>query len=312
MTHALDIAKLEKAYGPQRVLKGVSFSVRPGSIMGLLGPNGAGKSTLIRSVMGIVEPDAGTIHLNGEAWSREGVRGIGYLPEERGLYKDMKVGEQAVYFAQLKGMDKADAIRALKAWFERLEVDGWWDRKVSDISKGMAQKVQFICTVVHNPSLLILDEPLSGFDPINARRIIDAVRDLAADGTSILLSTHDMPSVERLCDEVVLINGGEVVLSGKADILREEGWSGEQEVVFRGNDLAFTNALGALAHLDGISPDIADGVRRAHLRLRDAAHPGAVLQALSQSVEVLEFVKVRPTMESLFIQAVNAAQTEAA
>lgn len=314
MTPALDIAQLEKAYGAQRVLKGVSFSVQPGSIMGLLGPNGAGKSTLIRSVMGIVEPDAGSIRLNGEAWSREGVRGIGYLPEERGLYKDMKVGEQAVYFARLKGMAKADAIRALKAWFERLEVDGWWDRKVSDISKGMAQKIQFICTVVHKPSLLILDEPLSGFDPINARRIIDAVRELAADGTSILLSTHDMPSVERLCDEVVLLNGGEVVLSGQADVLREEGWAGEQQVVFRGQNLAFTSALGAMAHLDRIEPDVAEGVKRAHIRLRDPAHPSAVLQALSASVDLLEFVKVRPTMESLFIQAVDAAgaQTEAA
>jgi len=314
MTPALDIAQLEKAYGAQRVLKGVSFSVQPGSIMGLLGPNGAGKSTLIRSVMGIVEPDAGSIRLHGEAWSREGVRGIGYLPEERGLYKDMKVGEQAVYFARLKGMAKADAIRALKAWFERLEVDGWWDRKVSDISKGMAQKIQFICTVVHKPSLLILDEPLSGFDPINARRIIDAVRELAADGTSILLSTHDMPSVERLCDEVVLLNGGEVVLSGQADVLREEGWAGEQQVVFRGQNLAFTSALGAMAHLDRIEPDVAEGVKRAHIRLRDPAHPSAVLQALSQTVDLLEFVKVRPTMESLFIQAVDAAgaQTEAA
>ena len=176
MTHALEIAQLEKAYGAQRVLKGVNLDVKPGTIMGLLGPNGAGKSTLIRSVMGIVEPDAGSIRIGGQPWSREAVRGVGYLPEERGLYKDMKVGEQAVYFARLKGMDKADAVRALKGWFERLEVAGWWDRKVSDISKGMAQKIQFICTVVHEPALLILDEPLSGFDPINARRIIDAVR----------------------------------------------------------------------------------------------------------------------------------------
>ena len=307
MDHALEIAQLEKAYGAQRVLKGVSFSVKPGSIMGLLGPNGAGKSTLIRSIMGIVEPDAGVIRLGGQSWSREAVRGIGYLPEERGLYKDMKVGEQAVYFARLKGMERSAAITALKGWFERLEVDGWWDRKVSDISKGMAQKIQFICTVVHKPSLLILDEPLSGFDPINARRIIDAVRELAADGTSILLSTHDMPSVERLCDEVVLLHGGQVVLAGEADTLREEGWSGEQEVVFRGNDLAFTNALGAMAHLERIEPDVADGVRRAHLRLRESTQPGAVLSALGNAVEILEFVKVRPTMESLFIQAVHRA-----
>ncbi|MDA8695633.1 ATP-binding cassette domain-containing protein [Flavobacteriales bacterium] len=310
MTNALSIAQLEKSYGAQRVLNGVSFEVPKGAIVGLLGPNGAGKSTLIRSIMGIVEPDAGSIHLEGRPWSREVVRGIGYLPEERGLYKDMRVGDQAVYFARLKGMAKADAVSALRHWFERLEVEGWWDKKVSDISKGMAQKIQFICTVVHDPGLLILDEPLSGFDPINARRIIDEVRALASAGTSILLSTHDMPSVERLCDEVVMLNGGKVVLSGGADALRESGWSGQQEVVFKGNDIAFTNALGTLGHLDSITTEASDGLRRAHLRLRDGVPPGQLLQALGGAVEVNEFLKIRPTMESLFIQAVD--QTAAA
>ena len=309
MTHALRISGLRKSFGEQQVLDGVGFDVPKGAILGLLGPNGAGKSTLIRSIMGIVEPDGGTIELDGTPWSREAVRRIGYLPEERGLYRDMKVGEQAVYFARLKGMDRAEAITALKAWFERLEVDGWWDKKVSDISKGMAQKIQFICTVVHQPSLLILDEPLSGFDPINARRIVDVVRLLAESGTTILLSTHDMPSVERLCDRVVLLDRGNIVLAGEADALRESGWSGEQEVVFRGNDIAFTNALGTLAHLDGIQPDVAEGTRRAAIRLRNPEQPGQVLQALGQAVELLEFVKVRPTMESLFIQAVQSGAT---
>ena len=306
MTHALRISGLRKSFGEQQVLDGVGFDVPKGAILGLLGPNGAGKSTLIRSIMGIVEPDGGTIELDGTPWSREAVRRIGYLPEERGLYRDMKVGEQAVYFARLKGMDRAEAITALKAWFERLEVDGWWDKKVSDISKGMAQKIQFICTVVHQPSLLILDEPLSGFDPINARRIVDVVRSLAESGTTILLSTHDMPSVERLCHRVVLLDRGNIVLAGEADALRESGWSGEQEVVFRGNDIAFTNALGTLAHLDGIQPDVTEGTRRAAIRLRNPEQPGQVLQALGQAVELLEFVKVRPTMESLFIQAVQS------
>ena len=314
MTHALRISGLRKSFGEQQVLDGVGFDVPKGAILGLLGPNGAGKSTLIRSIMGIVEPDGGTIELDGTPWSREAVRRIGYLPEERGLYRDMKVGEQAVYFARLKGMDRAEAITALKAWFERLEVDGWWDKKVSDISKGMAQKIQFICTVVHQPSLLILDEPLSGFDPINARRIVDVVRSLAESGTTILLSTHDMPSVERLCDRVVLLDRGNIVLAGEADALRESGWSGEQEVVFRGNDIAFTNALGTLAHLDGIQPDVTKGTRRAAIRLRNLEQPGQVLEALGQAVELLEFVKVRPTMESLFIQAVQSgtATTEPA
>lgn len=309
MSHALSLAELHKSYGTQSVLAGVSFEVPKGAIVGLLGPNGAGKSTLIRSIMGIVSPDEGTIQLDGKPWSRALVRGIGYLPEERGLYKDMRVGDQAVYFSRLKGMGKSDAVRELRLWFEKLEVEGWWDKKVSDISKGMAQKIQFICTVVHKPGLLILDEPLSGFDPINARLIIQQVRALAAEGTSILLSTHDMPSVERLCDHVVLLNQGQVVLSGGADDLRESGWTGEQDVVFKGNDIAFTNALGALAHLDSIGPDNAEGTRRAHLRLRDTTPPGQLLQALGGAVEVLEFVKVRPTMESLFIQAVNASET---
>lgn len=310
MSTALSIAQLEKSYGTQRVLDGVSFEVPKGAIVGLLGPNGAGKSTLIRSIMGIVEPDAGSIHLEGQPWSREAVRSIGYLPEERGLYKDMRVGDQAVYFARLKGMGKAEAVKALRHWFERLEVEGWWDKKVSDISKGMAQKIQFICTVVHGPGLLILDEPLSGFDPINARRIVDEVKALSAAGTSILLSTHDMPSVERLCDEVVMLNGGKVVLSGGADALREAGWSGQQEVVFKGNDIAFTNALGTLGHLDGIVVEPTAGLRRAQLRLRDGVPPGALLRALGEAVEVCEFVKVRPTMESLFIQAVDQTATE--
>ena len=308
MAQALSIAQLRKSFGSQSVLDGVSFDVQQGHIVGLLGPNGAGKSTLIRSIMGIVEPDGGTITLNGNTWSPDAVRGIGYLPEERGLYRDMKVGEQAVYFARLKGMRRREAIEALRGWFERLEVDGWWDKKVSDISKGMAQKVQFICTVVHNPPLVILDEPLSGFDPINARRIVDTVRQLASEGTSILLSTHDMPSVERLCDEVVLLNRGKVVLSGQADDLRESGWSGEQEVVFKGNDLAFTNAMGSMAHLESIAPDVAPGLRRASIRLREVDRSGAFLASVGSAVEVVEFVKVRPTMESLFIQAVEQSE----
>ena len=309
MSTTLQVTQLEKAYGPQKVLDGVTFDVPKGSIVGLLGPNGAGKSTLIRSIMGIVEPDAGDIRLAGRPWSREAVQGIGYLPEERGLYKDMRVGDQAVYFAQLKGMKKADATAALRLWFDRLEVQGWWDKKVSDISKGMAQKIQFICTVVHRPSLLILDEPLSGFDPINARRIIKEVRTLAEEGTSVLLSTHDMPSVERLCDQVVMLDRGRVVLSGRSEALRESGWDGTQEVLFKGTDMAFTIALGALAHLDTSGPSPVAGIRKAKIRLREGVTASALLSALMQSVDIVEFIKVRPTMESLFIGAVERANT---
>ena len=308
MSTTLQVHQLAKSYGAQHVLDGVTFEVPQGEIVGLLGPNGAGKSTLIRSIMGIVKPDAGEIRLSGQPWSRSAVQGVGYLPEERGLYKDMRVGEQAVYFAQLIGMQKADAVAALRTWFERLEVEGWWDKKVSDISKGMAQKIQFICTVVHRPSLLILDEPLSGFDPINARRIIKEVRALAAEGTSVLLSTHDMPSVERLCDRVVLLNRGKVVLAGPSESLRESGWDGTQEVLFKGTDMAFTVALGALAHLDALEPSSVEGIRKARLRLRSGVTPAALLSALMASVDIVEFIKVRPTMESLFIGAVERAK----
>ncbi len=311
MTPTLSLSQLQKSYGTQSVLDGVTFDVPPGSIVGLLGPNGAGKSTLIRSIMGIVEPDGGEVLIGGQPWSREGARGIGYLPEERGLYRDMSVGQQAVYFAQLKGMKKPEAVASLKTWFERLEVQGWWDKKVSDISKGMAQKIQFICTVVHQPKLLILDEPLSGFDPINARRIIEVVRSLAADGTSVLLSTHDMPSVERL-----VRSSGHVESRSRGvcpvhlpSSERQDG-TGVQEVLFKGNDMSFTHALGALANLDSIGPTSMSGVRKASIRLRDGVGPADVLRALTQTIEVMEFIKVRPTMESLFIDAVSNVESE--
>ena len=306
---ALLIDQISKSYGSQKALDAVSFSVAKGKIFGLLGPNGAGKTTLLRMLNGITNPDAGSISFFGDPLSRLHLPRIGYLPEERGLYKTMRVGEQALYFAQLRGMSKEDARSKLKHWFVRLEVDGWWNKEVSEVSKGMAQKIQFILSILHEPDLLILDEPLSGFDPINARRIIEEVRSLAADGTSVLLSTHDMPSVERLCDQVVMLNQGRVVLSGSSSDLRETGWDGSQEVLFKGNDMAFTHALGALANLDSIGPTAISGVRKARIRLRDGVEPTDVLRALTQTMEVMEFIKVRPTMETLFIDAVSKVES---
>ena len=202
MTYALQIDRLQKAYGQQQVLDGVSFDVPQGSIMGLLGPNGAGKSTLIRSIMGIIAPDAGTITIGGKPWSREAVQRLGYLPEERGLYKDMKVGEQAVYFARLKGMEKDAAIRSLRHWFERLEVDGWWNKKVTDVSKGMAQKIQFICTIVHSPDILILDEPTNHLDIEGVQALAEGLK--SYEGTIIFVS-HDRWFVSELASRVIEI-----------------------------------------------------------------------------------------------------------
>ena len=259
-TPALELFDVSKRYGTHIALDGVSLEVPQGSIFGLLGPNGAGKTTLIRMVAGITGPDQGSISFFGEAMSSEHISSLGYLPEERGLYKNMRVGEQAMYFARLRGMGKKEAERELTDWFERLEVDGWWDKEVADLSKGMAQKIQFIVAVLHKPKFLILDEPLSGFDPINASRIRAEINRLRDEfGTTILLSTHDMSSVDELCDHVALINNGKKILEGPVSALRENARAGRIELQFRGNLIGFTAALGAgailheaLSHSDNI------------------------------------------------------------
>lgn len=315
-TAALQIDGLVKSYGDHCALDGVSMVVKPGRIVGLLGPNGAGKSTLIRIVMGILGADGGSVRVNGSDWTRDVLNDVGYLPEERGLYKDMKVGEQALYFAQLHGMSKKAAVLELREWFKRLDVDGWWDRKVEDLSKGMAQKVQFICAVVHAPKVLILDEPLSGFDPVNARRIVDEIRRLAATGTAVLLSTHDMSRVEALCDEVLLLNQGKIVMAGESEALREAGWNGEYAVTYCGSDVSFARALGASCILGDVdrpddpseAPTHAD--RTARITLRPGFKLSATLAAVADAVDVVEVRKLRPTMQELFIHAVSTEKTE--
>ena len=247
---ALKLRDVSKRYGSHVALDRVSLDVPQGSIFGLLGPNGAGKTTLIRMVAGITGPDQGSISFFGEPMSSDHISSLGYLPEERGLYKNMRVGEQAMYFARLRGMGKIEAKRELTDWFDRLEVNGWWDKEVADLSKGMAQKIQFIVSVLHKPKFLILDEPLSGFDPINASRIRAEINRLRDEfGTTILLSTHDMSSVDELCDHVALINNGVKILEGQVSALRETARAGRIELKFRGNLISFTAALGAGAIL---------------------------------------------------------------
>ena len=215
----LQINDITKTYGSFRALDGVSLHVRRGTVFGLLGPNGAGKPTLIRIINHIIAPDSGTLLFDGHTMTDNDVMQIGYLPEERGLYKKMRVGEQAIYLARLKGLDKATAQQRLNQWFSRLDIGDWWNRPVEELSKGMQQKVQFVVTMLHNPQLLILDEPFSGFDPVNADMLKREILRLKEEGTTIIFSTHNMPSAEELCDDIALINHARVVLSGSlADI----------------------------------------------------------------------------------------------
>ena len=215
----LQINDITKTYGSFSALDGVSLHVRRGTVFGLLGPNGAGKTTLIRIINHIIAPDSGTLLFDGHTMTDNDVMQIGYLPEERGLYKKMRVGEQAIYLARLKGLDKATAQQRLNQWFSRLDIGDWWNRPVEELSKGMQQKVQFVVTMLHNPQLLILDEPFSGFDPVNADMLKREILRLKEEGTTIIFSTHNMPSAEELCDDIALINHARVVLSGSlADI----------------------------------------------------------------------------------------------
>lgn len=215
----LTIDNISKSFGNYRALDGVSLHVRRGSVFGLLGPNGAGKTTLIRIINHIIRPDGGTILFDGHPMTDADVMQIGYLPEERGLYKKMRVGEQAIYLARLKGLDKSTAEQRLRQWFDRLEIADWWNRRVEELSKGMQQKVQFVVTVLHNPQLLIFDEPFSGFDPVNADLLKREILRLKEQGATVIFSTHNMPSAEELCDDIALIDHAQVVLSGSlADI----------------------------------------------------------------------------------------------
>ena len=233
----IEVINVTKRYAEHVALNNVSLSVPEQSIYGLLGPNGAGKTTLIRILNQITGPDTGQVLIDGEPLRPQHVERIGYLPEERGLYKKMKVGEQAIYLAQLKGISKADATRRLKAWFNRFEISEWWDKKVEELSKGMQQKVQFITTVIHEPDILIFDEPFSGFDPINANLLKESILELRDQGATILLSTHNMNSVEELCDSITLINKGETILEGRVDEIKAQHRSSEEAPLPSMNDI---------------------------------------------------------------------------
>jgi ABC-2 type transport system ATP-binding protein len=223
MENIIEVHHLKKYFATQKAVDDISFNIRSGSIFGLLGPNGAGKTTLLRMVTGIFYPDEGEIIFDGRKFDPSNdVRMIGYMPEERGLYKKMKIGEQAVYLARLKGLSKEDAMTKIKAWFVRLQMESWWNKKVEDLSKGMSQKLQFVTTVLHQPKLIILDEPFSGLDPVNANLIKDEIHRLAKEGSTIIFSTHRMEQVEEICDHIVLVNKGKKVLDGTVRGIKNE------------------------------------------------------------------------------------------
>lgn len=278
----LQCEDITKKFGEFTALDDVSIEVPSGKIFGLLGPNGAGKTTLIRIINRITIPTAGKVMLDGKLVTDEDVRAIGYLPEERGLFKKMKVGEQSIYLAKLKGLSTAEATAELKKWFIKFGIQSWWDKKVEELSKGMAQKVQFITTVLHRPKLLILDEPFSGFDPVNAQMIRNEILRLRDEGTTIILSTHNMESVEELCDEIALINKSHLVVSGRTDEIRRE--YGDRKV-----ELVYTDSEGQ--HTE-IIPVEADG--------------NAVLrETLDRGVTVNSYREIVPRMNDIFIKLVT-------
>jgi ABC-2 type transport system ATP-binding protein len=292
-----------KSFATHQALTDVSIEVPKGCIFGLLGPNGAGKTTLIRIINQITGPDSGEVIFNGSRLKREHVHLIGYLPEERGLYKKMKVGEQAMYLAQLKGLSATEAKKELKEWFERFDIMPWWNKKVEELSKGMAQKVQFVTTVIHKPQLLILDEPFSGFDPINIELIRKEILRLRDEGSTIVLSTHNMGSVEELCDKITLINNSHVVLSGDVDAIRAEHSANLYELKFEGNMIAFTNALWTNYEL--LEKESEKNSHTCTVRILGDKSVNDLIHAIIGEVEIREIRKVVRSMTEIFIQTVE-------
>jgi len=299
----LSAKNIVKRYSSHTALDDVTLEIPSQSIFGLLGPNGAGKTSLIRIINQITGPDSGEIFFEGEKLSQKHIGQIGYLPEERGLYKKMEVGEQALYLAQLKGMSKAEAKKKLKFWFEKFEIGTWWNKKVEELSKGMQQKVQFIVTVLHEPKLLILDEPFSGFDPINANIIKNEILHLKKQGSTILFSTHNMGSVEELCDNIALINKSKKILEGSVKEIRKQFKSNIYEIEFSGNMMGFTNSLWTFSKL--IEHTVEGENCRALVQLTGTTKSNQLLQSVMPVAEIHSFKEIIPSMNDIFISKVN-------
>jgi len=297
----LEVLHLKKYFATQKAVDDISFTVEKGSIFGLLGPNGAGKTTLIRMITGIFYPDEGDILLNGKKFNpEEDASRIGYMPEERGLYKKMKIGEQALYLAMLKGMSRRDAMKKIKEWFGKFEMESWWNKKVSDLSKGMGQKLQFVTTVLHDPKLLILDEPFSGLDPVNSNLIKDEIFKLAQKGTTIIFSTHRMEQVEEICNNIVLVNNGKKILDGSVKQVKDNFKENVFKVGFEKVPQSFSSS----------SFDIVNSKENFfNVKIKDGNKPANVLQEfLNQQADIVSFNEVLPSLNDIFIKVAGKKQ----
>ncbi|MFT4062177.1 MAG: ATP-binding cassette domain-containing protein [Edaphocola sp.] len=294
----LTVQNLKKYYATQKAVDDISFDIRQGSIFGLLGPNGAGKSTLLRMITGIFYPDSGNIMFNGEPFVPDKHVGeMGYMPEERGLYKKMKTGEQAVYLAQLRGLAAREAEERSKAWFKRLDMVSWWDKKVEDLSKGMGQKLQFVTTVVHNPKLLILDEPFSGLDPVNANILKDEIFRLAQNGTTIIFSTHRMEQVEEICDQIILVNQGKKILDGSVRQVKQD---------FKENIYSLGIAGDPIAQLPDFIALLHKTEHKITFQLNDGFTANDVLQFyINNGRQINSFEELLPSLNDIFIKLVQ-------
>jgi ABC-2 type transport system ATP-binding protein len=307
MEPLLSLSHLVKHYATQKAVDDISFDIQKGSIFGLLGPNGAGKTTLLRMITGIFYPDGGTIQLDGKHFDPLlDIREIGYMPEERGLYKKMKIGEQALYLAQLRGLSKADAMEKIKYWFEKFEMQSWWNKKVEDLSKGMSQKLQFVITVLHEPKLIILDEPFSGLDPLNANLIKDEIYNLAKKGSTIIFSTHRMEQVEEICDHIVLVNLGKKILDGTVADIKQQ----YKEYIFaietNHPELIKDNALFSIIDKADKNPN------KILVKLSNAVASNEVLKYLiEQNIPIISYNEVLPSLNDIFIQLVEDTQAKA-
>ncbi|MCX6167070.1 MAG: ATP-binding cassette domain-containing protein [Sphingobacteriales bacterium] len=293
----LSIQHIVKQYAKHRALDDVSMDIAKGSIFGLLGPNGAGKTSLIRIINQITAPDSGDVFFNGEKLNPSHIAKIGYLPEERGLYKKMEIGEQVLYLAQLKGLSKAEATKRIKYWFEKMEMQGWWNKKVEDLSKGMQQKVQFVATILHEPELIILDEPFSGFDPVNAEIITQEILELNQKGATIIFSTHRMESVEQLCDSIALINKSHKILDGKVSDIKNS---------YRNNTfhIEFTGQFPA-EKVDLFTIVLNQKPQEIQIKIAEGKTPNDVLNFLLPQIQIQQLSEVIPSINDIFIQKVS-------
>lgn len=300
----VEVQHVVKRFVNQTALDDLSLEIPRGKVFGLLGPNGAGKTTLIRILTGINTPDSGSVLFNGHPLAMDDVFNIGYLPEERGLYKKMKVSEQCIYLARLRGLSKQEAEKRLKLWFAKFGIDSWWNRKVEELSKGMQQKIQFVITVIHQPDFLIFDEPFSGFDPINAELLKNEILQLKKEGATIILSTHNMSSVEEICDSIALVNHGKNVLSGSLDEVRHAFRKSQYSITLKANTLPTKEMLPVDCQL--LESEQVDNLLKLKVQLPSDMSANSLLENLIKYYTILSFNEIIPSMNDIFIQTVQS------